>query len=161
LPDDPADIEREILLRVPYHYDWEVHGMPWYFPTVQSVVENGTGDCKARAIVLASVFERLGIPYKFNSSFVHVWVEYQGKAENVFENPEARFYQQDPETGRRMFQLPHVEWRLWLESTKDGLWVVMPLVRKILLVGGIALLVAARLLLRRNTFEPIDKATVI
>ena len=48
-----------------------------------------------------------------------------------------------------------------LESTKDGLWVVMPLVRKILLVGGITLLVAARLLLRRNTFEPIDKATVI
>jgi len=161
LPDDAEGIEREILLRIPYRYDWEVHGMPWYFPTVERVIEKGTGDCKARAIVLASVYERLGIPYRFNSSFVHVWVEYQGKAETVFENPGARFYQQDPETGRRLFQLPDVDWALWFDSTKKGLWDVMPVFRKVLLVGGIALILAARVLLPRNTFAPIDKVTTI
>ena len=161
LPDDPEGIEREILLRIPYHYDWEVHGMPWYFPTVEKVVEKGAGDCKARAIVLASVFERLGIPYRFNSSFVHVWVEYEGKAETSLENPRAKFYQQDPETGQRLFQLPDIDWALWLDSTKQGLWVVMPLLRKVLLLGGIALIIAARVLLRQNTFEPIDKPMVI
>ena len=161
LPDDPEGIEREILLRIPYHYDWEVHGMPWYFPTVERVVEKGTGDCKARAIVLASVFERLGIPYRFNSSFVHVWVEYEGKAENAFENPRAKFYQQDPETGRRVFQLPDVDWDLWFDSTKQGLWDVMPLLRKLLLVGGPFIIVSARVLWRRNTFEPIDNVTSI
>lgn len=161
LPDDPEGIEREILLRIPYCYDWEAHGMPWYFPTVERVVEKGAGDCKARAIVLASVFERLEIPYRFNSSFVHVWVEYEGKAETAFENPQAKFYQQDPETGRRLFQLPDVDWALWLDSTKKGLWDVMPLVRKILLVGGPLIIISARVLLRRNTFEPIDKVTTI
>ncbi len=161
LPDDAEGIEREILLRIPYHYDWEVHGMPWYFPTVGRVVENGTGDCKARAIVLASVFERLEIPYRFNSSFVHVWVEYEGKAETVFENPRAKFYQQDPETGRRLFQLPDVDWGLWLDSTKKGLWDVMPLVRKVLFLGGPLIIISARVVLRRNTFGPIDKVTTI
>ncbi len=161
LPDDPEGIEREILLRIPYQYDWEAHGMPWYFPTVERVVEKGTGDCKARAIVLASVFERLDVPYRFNSSFVHVWVEYEGKAETAFENPRAKFYQQDPETGRRLFQLPDVDWGLWLDSTKKGLWDVMPLVRKLLLVGGPIIIISARALLRRNTFEPIDKVTTI
>jgi hypothetical protein len=161
LPDDPAAIEQEILRRIPYRYDWEVHGMPWYFPPTQRVVEAGVGDCKARAVVLASVFDRLGVPYRFNSSFVHVWVDYQGKNETVFENPDARFYQQDPETGKRLFQLPKIEWKLWFDSTVEGLWTVMPLLRKVLLLSGTALLVLARVLLRRNTGRSIDNTTVL
>ena len=158
LPSDPAGIEREILLRIPYKYDWETHGMPWYFPRTASIVGRGEGDCKARAVVLASVFERLEIPYRFNSSFVHVWVEYEDKAETTFENPRAAFYQQDPETGRRFFQFPEIEWKLWFDSTVEGLWTVMPMVRKVLLVLGIALIVAARVVLRRNTSKSIDNA---
>ena len=158
LPAAPADIEREILLRIPYRYDWELHGMPWYFPRTDKVVERREGDCKARAVVLASVFERLDIPYRINSSFVHVWVEYEDKTETVFENPRARFYQQDPETGRRWFQLPEIDWKLWFDSTVEGLWTVMPVLRKVLLLLGIALIVAARVVLRRNTSQSIDNA---
>jgi hypothetical protein len=158
LPNEPAAIEQEILRRIPYRYDWELHGMPWYFPRTARIIENREGDCKARAVVLASVFERLGIPYRINSSFVHVWVEYENKAETVFENPRAKFYQQDPETGKRWFQLPEIEWRLWFDSTVEGLWTVMPAVRKVLLVLGIVLIVAARVVLRRNTFGSIDNA---
>jgi len=158
LPSDPVDIEQEILRRIPYKYDWQLHGMPWFFPRTTKIVENGEGDCKARAVVLASVFERLGVPYRINSSFVHVWVEYESKPENVFENPRAKFYQQDPETGRRWFQIPEVDWRLWIDSTVEGLWTVMPMFRKVLLLLGIALIVAARFVLRRNTFGSIDNA---
>ena len=150
LPSDPAGIEKAILERIPYHYDWEVNGMPWYFPSTETIVERQEGDCKARAVILASVFERLDIPYQFNSSFVHVWVEYEGKAESIIENPRAKFYQQDPETGKRLFQLPEVEWKVWFDSTKEGLWVVMPIVRKVLLLAGIAFLLVIRVVLRRN-----------
>jgi len=139
-----------ILQRIPYRYDWEVNGMPWYFPSTETIVERGQGDCKARAVILASVFERLDIPYQFNSSFVHVWVEYEGKAETTIENPRAKFYQQDPDTGKRLFQLPEINWQVWFDSTKEGLWVVMPVVRKVLLVAGITILIAARVVLRRN-----------
>lgn len=151
LPSAPADVEEAILLMIPYRYDWEVNGMPWYFPSTETIVERREGDCKARAVVLASVFERLDIPYKVNSSFVHLWIEYEGKPETAFENPDAKFHQQDPETGKRFFQFPEIEWRLWFDSTKEGLWTVMPVVRKVLLLSGIALLVAARVVLRRNS----------
>ncbi len=159
LPSDPLEIEIELLRRIPYRYDWETHGMPWYFPTTAKVVERGEGDCKARAVVVASVFEHLGIPYRFNSSFVHIWVEYDQKAPSKFENPEAKFYQQDPETGERFFQVPDIQWRLWFDSTKEGLWDVMPMSRKALLFMGIASLVTARVLLRRNAIKGIDNVS--
>jgi len=63
LPSDAVDIERAVLGRVPYHYDWEVYGVPWYCPTVEQVLERGEGDCKARALVLASVLEAKNITY--------------------------------------------------------------------------------------------------
>jgi len=159
LPSEPFEIEKEILRRIPYKYDWETSGMPWYFPRTASIVERREGDCKARAVVLASVFERLEIPYRINSSFVHVWVDYADKPETVFENPRARFYEQDPETGKRLFQLPEIEWRLWFDSTVEGLWTVMPLFRKVLLIMGTLLIVVGRILLRRNTNQSIDNAT--
>ncbi len=161
LPAEPEAIEREVLRRIPYRYDWEVHGMPWFFPRTARVIAQGEGDCKARAVVLASVFERLEIPYRFNSSFVHVWVEYDGKAETVFENPGARFYQQDPETGERFLQVPEVAWRLWFDSTKVGLWDVMPAFRKVLLLAGVTLLVITGIVLRRNTNNGIDNAKAL
>jgi len=156
LPSEAEDIHIEILKRIPYRYDWEVHAMPWYFPKTEDVVANGTGDCKARAIVLASVFERLDVPYRLNSSFVHIWVDYADKQETAFENPRAKFYEQDPETGDRFFQWPEIEWKLWFDSTVEGLWTVMPLIRKVLMIGGVVLLVAIRVLLRRNTNNSID-----
>ncbi|GAG43530.1 unnamed protein product, partial [marine sediment metagenome] len=77
MPSDPAAIERAVDQQIPYSYDWETHGMPWYLPSVEEVVQKGKGDCKARALVLASVFEAKEIPYTLNLSPIHVWVEYE------------------------------------------------------------------------------------
>jgi hypothetical protein len=35
LPSDPVAIEKAVLARIPYRHDWEVYGMPWYFPTME------------------------------------------------------------------------------------------------------------------------------
>jgi transglutaminase-like putative cysteine protease len=142
LPSDPAAIEKAVLDGVPYRYDWEVYAMPWYFPTVDEVLEKGQGDCKARAIVLASVLEAKGIPYRINSSPTHVWVDYDGKAENTLENPQAGFYEVDPQTGARSLHLPQVSLIEFLETLWDGFWPPMPTARKVLLVTGPVILLA-------------------
>lgn len=145
LPSDPVAIESTVLERIPYRYDWEVYGMPWYFPTVEEVLERGEGDCKARALVLASVFEAKNIPYRINWSPIHVWVDYDGKEETSIENPRVNFYQQDCETGQRSFQLPEIALRDVLDSLGQGFWIPMPGMRKALLVFGLLALVTLRL----------------
>jgi hypothetical protein len=144
LPSEPSAIERAVLDSVPYSYDWEVHAMPWYFPTVDEVLENGQGDCKARAIVLASVFEAKGIPYRIRSSPMHVWVDYDGKGENAIENPEAGFYEVDPQTGARSLRLPGIDLAEFADVFWQGFWPPMPTVRKVLLVSGLVILVSVR-----------------
>ena len=150
LPSDPAVIEKAVLAMVPYHYDWEVYGMPWYFPTVDEVLENGQGDCKARAIVLASVFEAKGIPYRINSSPMHVWVDYDGKVGNSLENPGAGFYEVDPQTGARSLHLPKISITEVMGTFWQGFWPPMPVVRKVLLVSGLVILVAIRVIWPRT-----------
>jgi hypothetical protein len=142
LPSDPAAIEKAVLDSVPYRYDWEVYAMPWYFPTVDEVLKKGQGDCKARAIVLASVLEAKGIPYRINSSPMHVWVDYDGKAENTLENSQAGLYEVDPQTGARSLHLPHVSLTEFLGTVWDGFWPPMPTARKVLLVTGPVILLA-------------------
>src|SRR4030042_936638 len=46
LPDDPAAIEDSVLESIPYGYDWQGDGMPWYFPTVGEGLQKGGGDCQ-------------------------------------------------------------------------------------------------------------------
>lgn len=147
LPSEPAAIERAVLARIPYSYDWEVYGMPWYFPSIEQVLEQERGDCKARALVLASVFEARGIPYLVNMSPMHIWVEYEGKEENPVENPQAQFYQRDPETGETEFQVPHIEVRQVVDSAREGFWTAMPVPRRVLLISGLVVLIAARVML--------------
>lgn len=62
LPSDPVAIESAVLARISYRLDWELYKMPWYLPTVEEVLERGEGDCKARALVLASVWKRKRFP---------------------------------------------------------------------------------------------------
>ena len=38
LPSEPAVIEKIILGKITYRYDWEGYGMPLYFPTVEEVL---------------------------------------------------------------------------------------------------------------------------
>jgi hypothetical protein len=150
LPSDPASIEKAVLVRIPYRHDWELHGMPWYFPTIEKVLERGEGDCKARALVLASVLKAKNIPYEVNQSPIHVWVKYEGKQETSIENDQVKFYQRDPETGERQFQIPDIGLSEVMDSFWQAFWGPMPDGRKALLISGLLALIAARVILRKK-----------
>lgn len=147
---NPASIEWAVREKIPYSYDWEVHGMPWYFPTVKEVLEKERGDCKAKAIVLASILESKDIPYQFNCSIRHMWVEYEGKVENSIENSEIKFYQYDPKTGNISFQIPKIQWKKLINDFWEGFWKPMPNTRKALLSFGILGLMWFRMVLFKN-----------
>jgi transglutaminase-like putative cysteine protease len=146
-PADPADIEQTVRAKISYGLDWQLHGMPWYFPTVAEIVERGEGDCKARALVLASVLQAKHIPSQIHSSPMHVWVDYEGKRETRIENTQVKFYQHDPETGERRFQIPDIGLSEVMRSWQQQLWTPMPTDRRALLFSGVLALVAARVIL--------------
>jgi hypothetical protein len=150
LPSDPVAIEKAVLARISYRHDWELYGMPWYFPTIEKVLEQGEGDCKARALVLASVLKAKNIPYQVNQSPIHVWVDYEGKQETSIENAQAKFCQRDPETGERRFQIPEISLNEVMDSFWRAFWEPMPDGRKTLLISGLLALVAARVILRKK-----------
>lgn len=150
LPSDAADIEKGVLATIHYRHDWEVYGMPWYCPTVEQVMERGEGDCKSRALVLASVLEAKNVTYQVHSSPIHIWVEYGGKTETSIENAEVEFYQYDPESGERQFQIPNIRIGEVMDSFWGTFWSPMPEARKALLISGLVALVAARVVLRRR-----------
>jgi hypothetical protein len=150
LPPDPVGVERAVLTAIPYRYDWEVYGMPWYFPTIEEVLQRREGDCKARALVMASVFEALGIPYRINSSPTHIWVEYDGKVETSVENPQVQFYQRDPETGESKVQVPEISVNQVVHTGWRAFWNPMPDARKALLLSGLMALIIARVILHRK-----------
>ncbi len=144
LPDEPAEIERQVKQRIPYSWDWEAHGMPWYFPTAQQILERGEGDCKARALVLASVLEAKDIPYSINASITHMWVDYETKVATASENSNASYYQHDPETDQRSFKIPSITAKEIKTVWRDGFWSVMPVSRKSLLLAGLPALLIVR-----------------
>lgn len=153
---DPADIEKAVLARIPYHRDWELYGMPWYCPSIEEVLEREGGDCKARALVLASVLEAKNIPYQVHSSPMHTWVGYEGKQETSSENTQVEFYQYDPETGERYFQIPDISLSDLMNSWRRQLWTPMPDGRKALLISGLSALIAARVILRKKRAAQCD-----
>jgi hypothetical protein len=158
-PSDPAAIEKAVLASIPYRYDWQLYGMPWYCPTVEQVLEKGGGDCKARALVLASVLEAKSIPYQVYSSPMHVWVDYEGKQETSIENAQVEFYQYDPETGERRFQIPDISPGKLMDSWRQQFWTSMPDGRKALLISGLSALIAARVILRKKRAAQYDTVT--
>ena len=155
-PSDPVAIESTVLARISYSLDWELYKMPWYFPTVEQVLERGEGDCKARALVFASVLEAKNIPYQLNSSPIHMWVDYESKQENPYENPQVKFYQYDPESGERQFQIPNIGISQVMDSWRQQLWTPMPKDRRALLISGLLALIAARVILRKKRGSQYD-----
>jgi hypothetical protein len=147
---DPVAIEKAVLAKIPYRRDWELYSMPWYCPSIEEVLERGEGDCKARALVLASVLEAKNISYQVHSSPMHTWVVYEGKNETSIENAEVEFYQYDPETGKKQFQIPEIGLSDLINSWRRQFWAPMPDGRKALLISGLLALVAARVILRRK-----------
>jgi hypothetical protein len=158
-PSDPAAIEKAVLARIPYRCDWELYSMPWYCPTVEEVLERGEGDCKARALILASVLEAKSIPYQVHSSPMHVWVDYEDKQETSIENAQVEFYQYDPETGERRFQIPDISPGKLMDSWQQQFWTTMPDGRKALLISGLSALIAARVILRKKRAAQYDTMT--
>lgn len=150
LPSDPASIEKAVLARIPYRHDWEVYGMPWYCPTVEQVLERGEGDCKSRALVLASVLEAKNITYQVHLSPIHIWVSYEGKNETSLENERVEFRHYDPETGEVQFQVPQIAVRKVVDSFWASFWDAMPELRKALLVSGLLALIVARVISRKK-----------
>jgi len=150
LPSDPVDIEKAVLAKIPYRYDWELYSMPWYCPTVEQVVERSEGDCKARALVLASVLEAQNIAYQIHSSPMHIWVDYEGKQETSIENAEVEFYHYDPQTGDRQFQVPDIGLGRLPDYWQQQFWAPMPDGRKALLILGLLALIVARVFSSRR-----------
>lgn len=137
LPDDPVRIERIVLdTIVPYGYDWEVSGVPWYFPTTGEVLAVGRGDCESRALVLASILEAKGIPHRLVMSLDHIWVDYPGKQENALENDALAIAGQDEDGGFAFGWPDEFDPIAELDDQVTILWGPMPLWRKTLLFLG-------------------------
>jgi len=138
----PEEVEEFVYQTLPYRFDWEAHGMPWYFPTLDEALVKGYGDCKSRYLLFASLLENLGIPYEKHISPTHIWVSYEGKIDTTIENHQVSFYVTD-ETGAMEFQWPQIDaGRSW-GSFVEGFWDVMPLSRKILLFSGFLVIMFA------------------
>lgn len=132
----PEEIQDFVYRLVPYRYDWQVYGMPWYFPTLQESLAHDSGDCKARFIIFASLLDALDIPYELRVSLTHIWVHFEGKEETALEN-EAETLLVVDESGEPSFRLPRADLERAWRSFRRGFWETMPPLRKTLLLGGI------------------------
>ena len=131
----PDMIEPFIYKTIPYSYDWETHNMPWYFPSMEEVLQNRRGDCKARYLVFASLLEHMDIPYQTKVSPTHIWVDYEGRDRPAHETNQVAFWVTD-EHGNTQLQIPQVDLSRSWGSLFEGFWEVMPINRKILLLTG-------------------------
>jgi hypothetical protein len=157
LPDDPRAIEAAInTTLVPYAVPWETQGVPWYFPDVAEVLEIGQGDCQGRAVVLASILQAKGIPYRFVGSFDHLWVDYPKKRVTKLESTNAAVVTQQPDRSYH-FKWPQlVDWQQSWEIERAYFWDKMPAWRCWLLLGGWLMLA-----LRRTGWrKPLDSLAV-
>jgi hypothetical protein len=140
LPDDPRAVEAHVLERlVPYEYDWQSVGVPWYFATTEEALAAGSGDCESRAVVLASILTAKGIPHELRVSFGHIWVDYAGKPATALENPAVQIA--GVEDGEFFIRWPE-DFRLG-DEISDQLaihWTPAPVWRLLLLVAGASLI---------------------
>ncbi|HMK92903.1 MAG TPA: transglutaminase domain-containing protein [Thermoleophilia bacterium] len=147
LPNDPRLIEQAVLTRiVPYAYDWQTAGVPWYFPTTREALAQHRGDCESRAVVLASILAYKHIPYQLRMSFDHIWVQYPGHVNTALENPGVQLAVR--EHGHYVFHWPK-DFHLGAEVNAQlaDYWTPMPDGRKALLFGGLAAILLANVLI--------------
>ena len=144
-----AEIEAFVYQALPYRFDWEVHGMPWYFPTLDEALKKGYGDCKARYLLFVSLLENMNIPYEQRISPTHIWVDYEGKNSTPVENAQVTLRKVD-QHGVAKWQLPRIDLARSWNSFVQGFWEVMPLSRKITMVVGIPVVLAATSLSAHN-----------
>jgi hypothetical protein len=162
LPNNPRLIEQAVLTRIiPYAYDWQVNGVPWYFPTTAEAIKAGRGDCESRAVVLASILKAKGIPFQLRMSFDHIWVQYPGKVANALENNSVVLAQRV--NGHYVWHWPKfVNLRAEWHAQVAQYWTPMPLLRKALLFVGLALVLLINPVgARRWRRAGIDRAGVM
>ncbi len=136
-PEEPEDIERFVLREFPYQYDWQTYNVPWYFPTVDEALEQGTGDCKTRFVILASLLDALQIPYRQTISLTHYWVAYEGKRETSLEQEQYAWLVRDAEG--TSLQVPREELDQIWDVFKEAFWDHMPGLRRVLFASGLPL----------------------
>lgn len=149
LPGQAPLLEAWVRQAIPWKCDFELYGVPWYVPTPREALAAGAGDCEAQAVILASLLEYHGIPYRLRASLSHLWVEYEGRPQNREENEAISYWSW--EKGQYRFQWPtFLDLQRQAQLQKSILWDPMPRPRKGALLGGWAAL-AAILIWRRRT----------
>jgi len=73
-PEALHTVQRFVLERIKYRWDWENWGNADYIPTVEEAVAAGFEDCDGRAVVAASLLKRFGYDARIVTDFAHVWV---------------------------------------------------------------------------------------
>ncbi|MDW7739831.1 MAG: transglutaminase domain-containing protein [Bacillota bacterium] len=136
----PGEIKDFVYSRLPYSYDWTVYNMPWYFPTLEEVLQQEAGDCKARYVLFASILEQKEIPYNKMISLTHIWVAYEGKEDNTMENLDEALFIVDDQ-GKLKISYPRADLQRSLATFVDGFWRAMPSKKKSLLFAGFPLMV--------------------
>lgn len=140
ISNDPSEIEIFVRKLIKYEYDWKNYGVPWYVPSARDAVEKQKGDCESRAIVFASILKAKNIPYSLKASLVHIWVEYEGKKPSKIENDKVAFIGKVGD--RYKIKLPDLrQWRRYIDSEKKMLWDAMPILRKIMMFSGWAVII--------------------
>jgi transglutaminase-like putative cysteine protease len=88
-PDDPATVENWVRETIVYDAnDYAGWGAILYIASPEEVLRRGRAPCYGRAVVLASILEAKGIPYRVFGIALHMWVDYTGRTpSSVLEFP--------------------------------------------------------------------------
>lgn len=136
-PRQALDTVQTVVYRhVPYAWDWDVWGVVDYIPTVQEVYEKGREDCDGRAVVAASLLRRMGYEAHVVSDILHMWVE-TPQGDTMSPTGGAKTL-----VGGPGGTTPHITWGLFdnlLRGNAYGI-AVFPLLRELILIGGLAML---------------------
>lgn len=137
IPDKPQEIERWVENNTKYQYDFKTYGSVWYIPKPGQTLEKGKGDCKARAILLASIFEKKGIDYELHVSMFHWWVSYEDNNGTWSEDRSTSLKKGDewtmPDLGRTIEKMWSVK-----EEYYKMIWGSMPNLRQLFLLTSLA-----------------------
>lgn len=98
------------------------------------------GDCRSKTVLTASLFEAKSIPYALRASPAHFRVDYSSRPLTNFsehyETTQVAFVDND------QCKLPDkTNAFLYLNMYKDIVWTSMPLLRKIALISGLAVII--------------------
>ncbi|MFP4050861.1 MAG: hypothetical protein ACLFVB_03880 [Thermoplasmata archaeon] len=136
IPDKPQKIEAWVENNTEYQYDFKTYGTVWYILKPEQTLEKGKGDCKARAILLASIFEKKDIEYELHVSMFHWWVSYENKNGTWAEYRSTSLKEGDewtmPDIGKTVDKMWSVK-----EDYYEMFWASMPNLRQLFLLTSL------------------------